>query len=60
MSCTFGEREDIILLFIELIRRQLVYRPLGRCVFFLCAVKRTFNDLYHLYHYSPSLINSKQ
>ena len=61
-SCTFWEREDIILLFIELIRRQLIYRPLGGCVcffFFLRAVKRTFNDLYHLCHYSPSLINSK-
>ena len=50
MSCTFGEREDIILLFIELIRRHLIYRPLGVCVcvcgffFFLRAVKRTFND----------------
>ena len=47
-TCIFGEREDIILLFIELIRRQLIYRPLGGCVcVFLCAVKRTFNDLYH-------------
>ena len=60
MSCTFWEREDIILLFIELISRQLIYRPLGGCFFFfLRAVKRTFNDLYYLCHYSPSLINSK-
>ena len=36
MSCTFWEREDIILLFIELIRRQLIYRPLGGCFFFPC------------------------
>ena len=50
-SCIFGEREDIILLFIEFIRRHLIYRPLGMCVcacvfffFFLRAVKRTFND----------------
>ena len=35
-SCTFGEREDIILLFIEFIRRQLIYRPLGGCVLFCC------------------------
>ena len=59
VSCTFGERKDIILLFIELIRRQLIYRPLSGCVFFLRAVKGTFNDLYHWIHYSPSLINSK-
>ena len=61
MSCTFWEREDIILLFIELIRRQLIYRPLGGCFlfFFLRAVKRTFNDFYYLCHYSPSLKNSK-
>ena len=59
-SCIFGEREDIILLFIELIRRQPICWPLGGWVcFFLRAVKRTFNDLYHLCHYSPSLINSK-
>ena len=58
-SCTFGEREDIILLFIELNWRQLIYRPLSGCVFFLWAVKRTFNDLYHWIHLSPSLINSK-
>ena len=42
MSCTFGEREDIILLFIELIRRQLVHRPLGRCVFFFVCSKEDF------------------
>ena len=43
-SCIFGEREDIILLFIEFIRRHLIYRPLGVCVcvcvfflFFACS-----------------------
>ena len=45
-SCIFGEREDIILLFIEFIRRHLIYRPLGVCVcvcvffFFFCVQLR--------------------
>ena len=42
MSCTFGEREDIILLFIELIRIQLIYRPLSGCVFFCVRSKEDF------------------
>ena len=42
MRSTFGEREDIILLFIELIRRQLIYRPMGGCVFFSACSKEDF------------------
>ena len=42
MSYTFWEREDIILLFIELIRRQLIYRPLGGFFFFFARSKEDF------------------
>ena len=42
MSYTFGEREDIVLLFIVLIRRHLKYRPLGGCVFICVCSKEDF------------------